>query len=178
MTRGWRSRDLVIAVDDSNAPPFANAPSAGALGIETWLLLPVQPNRRWAEGLERAMWYLSVQPIRRPPETRWGVESRGGQRAAGGIDAEPYRRLSEPSDPARLPPPLGSHLRSHSSSDRRRDAGTGRSGDRGKGSLFAVTVVAYADGLSGRFPPLPEEIAWPARTCLLPDREWDQPGHA
>lgn len=56
---GWfeliSSLDLVVSVDNSNVH------FAGALGIETWLLLSDSPNWRWPAGLSSSNWYRSVQ---------------------------------------------------------------------------------------------------------------------
>ncbi len=62
--------DLVITVDNSNAH------FAGALGIETWLLLPRFPNWRWPLDVSHSQWYERVELFRN--ESDWGELSDHG----------------------------------------------------------------------------------------------------
>jgi ADP-heptose:LPS heptosyltransferase len=50
--------ELVISVDNSNAH------FAGALGVETWLLLPEHPNWRWPYDITHSQWYERVELVR------------------------------------------------------------------------------------------------------------------
>ncbi len=61
------SLDLVITVDNSNAH------FAGALGIETWLLLPEHPNWRWPYADKASQWYFSMTFFRRRAGGSWGA---------------------------------------------------------------------------------------------------------
>ncbi|MGD8777578.1 MAG: tetratricopeptide repeat protein [Ignavibacteria bacterium] len=51
--------DLVISVDT------AVAHLAGALGIETWILLPYNSDWRWFKDIDKSPWYDSVELIRK-----------------------------------------------------------------------------------------------------------------
>ena len=57
--------DLVISVDTSVAH------LAGALGKETWLLLPHVPDWRWLLGREDSPWYPSLKLWRKGPDQQW-----------------------------------------------------------------------------------------------------------
>lgn len=57
-----RQLDLVVTVDT------ASAHLAGALGIETWLLLPPAPDWRWMLGRSDSPWYPTVRLFRRGRE--------------------------------------------------------------------------------------------------------------
>jgi len=57
--------DLVITVDTSVAH------LAGAMGKETWLLLPYVPDWRWMEEGERTEWYPSMKLYRQPRFKDW-----------------------------------------------------------------------------------------------------------
>ena len=59
------SLDLVITVDTSVAH------LAGALGVPTWLLLPVMPDWRWIAGRDDTPWYRSVRLIRQGRSGEW-----------------------------------------------------------------------------------------------------------
>ena len=59
------SLDLVITVDTSVAH------LAGALGVPTWLLLPVMPDWRWIAGREDTPWYRSMRLIRQERSGDW-----------------------------------------------------------------------------------------------------------
>ncbi len=85
---GWleliSSLDLLVSVDNSNVH------FAGALGVETWLLLSDHPNWRWPADQVQSNWYRSVRFIRKN-ERPWNavvddaisrLESRFGRRAA------------------------------------------------------------------------------------------------
>ncbi|MCX8520623.1 MAG: hypothetical protein ORN28_03700, partial [Rhodoferax sp.] len=57
--------DLVISVDTSVAH------LAGALGQETWLLLPYVPDWRWLLGREDSPWYPSMKLWRKAADQQW-----------------------------------------------------------------------------------------------------------
>ena len=57
--------DLVISIDNSTAH------LAGALGIPTWLLLPVFPDWRWFLNREESLWYRSVRIFRQKEQGVW-----------------------------------------------------------------------------------------------------------
>lgn len=57
--------DLVISVDNSNVH------LAGALGRETWALLPPSPDWRYGWRGDTMLWYESVRLWRRGPRERW-----------------------------------------------------------------------------------------------------------
>lgn len=57
--------DLVITVDTSMAH------LAGALGKETWLLLPYAADWRWLRGRSDSPWYPSVRILRQPRPGDW-----------------------------------------------------------------------------------------------------------
>ncbi len=57
--------DLVIAVDTSVAH------LAGALGKETWLLLPFLPDWRWLLDRSDSLWYPTIKLYRRPAFQDW-----------------------------------------------------------------------------------------------------------
>jgi ADP-heptose:LPS heptosyltransferase len=66
--------DLVITVDT------AVAHLAGALGVETWVLLPHFPDWRWGVAGERTPWYPSLRLFRQPTFDAWApvVQAVGG----------------------------------------------------------------------------------------------------
>lgn len=57
--------DLVITVDT------AVAHLAGAMGIETWLLLCAMPDWRWLNGGENTLWYPHVRIFRQKDPGNW-----------------------------------------------------------------------------------------------------------
>lgn len=59
------SLDLIISVDTSVAH------LAGAMGIETWLLLPYNPDWRWGLNEEKTEWYNSMQIFRQKTRKNW-----------------------------------------------------------------------------------------------------------
>jgi ADP-heptose:LPS heptosyltransferase len=68
--------DLVISVDNSTVHV------AGALGVDTWGLLPSYSNWRWIEGREDSPWYQSVRLFSRAEDKRWNSVF---QRVAGAL---------------------------------------------------------------------------------------------
>ena len=58
--------DLVISVDNSTVH------LAGALGVDTWVLLPPHSNWRWIEGRADSPWYPSVRLFSRAENEGWG----------------------------------------------------------------------------------------------------------
>ncbi|MBC7881435.1 MAG: tetratricopeptide repeat protein, partial [Anaerolineae bacterium] len=59
--------DLVITVDTSVAH------IAGAMGKETWVLLPFAPDWRWLLDREDSPWYPTVRLFRQPSLENWGA---------------------------------------------------------------------------------------------------------
>lgn len=57
--------DLVISIDSSVAH------LAGALGKETWVLLPFAPDWRWLLDRDDSLWYPSVKLYRQPDMDNW-----------------------------------------------------------------------------------------------------------
>lgn len=57
--------DLVITVDTSVAH------CAGALGKETWVMLPHAPDWRWLTGRNDSPWYPTVRLLRQPEPGAW-----------------------------------------------------------------------------------------------------------
>lgn len=57
--------DLVISIDTSVAH------LAGALGTETWVLLPVGADYRWGAAGERTPWYPTARLFRQPAPLDW-----------------------------------------------------------------------------------------------------------
>ena len=51
--------DLVISIDNTTAH------MAGALGVQTWLLLNQKPDWRWLEDTSDTLWYPNVDVLRR-----------------------------------------------------------------------------------------------------------------
>ncbi len=58
--------DLVITVDS------AIAHLSGALGMQTWLLLPVHPDWRWLLNRDDSPWYSTVKLLRQNKYNTWG----------------------------------------------------------------------------------------------------------
>jgi len=59
--------DLVITVDNSTLH------LAGALGVETWGLLPYDSDWRWEAGANRTSWYPGVRLFNQPVRGDWAV---------------------------------------------------------------------------------------------------------
>ncbi|HEX4142697.1 MAG TPA: tetratricopeptide repeat protein [Pirellulales bacterium] len=57
--------DLVICVDNSTAH------LGGALGVETWVLLPLVPDWRWGLEGESSLWYSSLRLVRQTAAGAW-----------------------------------------------------------------------------------------------------------
>ena len=58
--------DVVISVDNSTVH------FAGALGIETWTMLPYIPDWRWGLEGERTQWYPTMRLFRQQERGDWG----------------------------------------------------------------------------------------------------------
>ena len=57
--------DLLISID----APIAHL--AGAMGVKTWVLLPLAADWRWSLGGSRAPWYPSARLFRQPRAGDW-----------------------------------------------------------------------------------------------------------
>lgn len=57
--------DLVVTIDNTTAHV------AGALGIETWILIPAEAESRWEFDRMHSPWYPSVRLFRQPPQGGW-----------------------------------------------------------------------------------------------------------
>lgn len=57
--------DRVITIDT------AVAHLAGTMGVETWLLLPFEPDWRWGPTLDTTPWYSSMRLFRQPKRGDW-----------------------------------------------------------------------------------------------------------
>ncbi len=57
--------DLVVCVDNSTAH------LGGALGVETWVLLPLVPDWRWGLESESSLWYPSLRLVRQTATGAW-----------------------------------------------------------------------------------------------------------
>lgn len=73
--------DLVVTIDTSIAH------LAGAMGVETWIILPYAADWRWLDDREDCLWYSSVRLFRQPTNGDWATPV---QRAAGELS----KRLS------------------------------------------------------------------------------------
>ena len=65
-----RHMDVVITVDTSIAH------LCGALGINTWVLLPYSPDWRWLLTRDDSVWYKSMKLFRQPDVGNWDVVLR------------------------------------------------------------------------------------------------------
>ena len=65
LTAWIKGLDLVITVDT------AVAHLAGSLGVETWILLPYNPDWRWKTEGATTDWYSSVRLFRQPKPGDW-----------------------------------------------------------------------------------------------------------
>lgn len=65
LARRMCTLDLVISVDTLNAH------LAGALGLRTWTLLPVQCDWRWMHERADSSWYPTMRLFRQPREREW-----------------------------------------------------------------------------------------------------------
>jgi hypothetical protein len=65
--RAMLALDLVISVDSMPAH------LAGALGLRTWTLLPVDPDWRWMEGRDDSPWYPTMRLFRQRRPDDWGA---------------------------------------------------------------------------------------------------------
>ena len=63
--RLMESLDLVLSVDTSVAH------LAGALGLETWILLPFAPDWRWGASGDTTPWYRTARLYRQPRPADW-----------------------------------------------------------------------------------------------------------
>ncbi len=63
--RYFQDMDLLISVDSSVVH------LAGALGLETWMLTPFNPDWRWLLGTERSEWYPALRLFRQPAKDAW-----------------------------------------------------------------------------------------------------------
>ena len=63
--RLMRSLDLVISVDTMTAH------LAGALGVNTWTLLPIEPDWRWMLNRTDSPWYPTMRLFRQREEGKW-----------------------------------------------------------------------------------------------------------
>jgi tetratricopeptide repeat protein len=100
--------DLVICIDNSTAH------LGGALGAETWVLLPLIPDWRWGREGERSLWYSSLRLVRQTVAGQWEplfVRLAGELRArAGGANAGVAGNQPAAAQPA--PSPVVSHIAS------------------------------------------------------------------
>ncbi len=62
-----KQMDLVITIDSSVCH------LAGALGIETWLLLPYQSDWRWMYGRSESPWYPTMELFRQDASCKWDI---------------------------------------------------------------------------------------------------------
>ena len=65
--RVMRALDLVISVDTMTAH------LAGALGVQTWTLLPSEADWRWMVERNDSPWYPTMRLFRQPAPGRWDV---------------------------------------------------------------------------------------------------------
>ena len=82
--------DLVISVDTSVAH------LAGALGKETWLLLPYVPDWRWLLGREDSPWYPSLKLWRKAADQQWAPVLQRVAEALHGKSFAAAARLAAP----------------------------------------------------------------------------------
>ena len=94
--------DLVISVDNSTAH------LGGALGIETWVLLPLVPDWRWGMESDSSLWYPALRLVRQTVAGAWeplflrlAAELRA---RVGDVSGQPFD-ASQPIGPAPGPVP-------------------------------------------------------------------------
>jgi ADP-heptose:LPS heptosyltransferase len=75
--------DLVLTIDNTTVHV------AGALGVQTYLLLPTDPDWRWGLEQKNSYWYPSVTFVRNPNPNNWA--------AAIEIAVEEISRMLSPS---------------------------------------------------------------------------------
>ncbi len=94
-----QSMDLVITSDT------ALAHLAGALGVRTWVALPIGPDWRWHLGSNRSPWYPSVTLFRQDRFEDWS-----------GVFQEMAKALGDESQPVKK---VGSHFEEDYGPERR-----------------------------------------------------------
>lgn len=99
--------DIVIAVD------AATAQLAGALGVQTWVLLDANPHWVWMIGREDSPWYAAARLFRQPQHGRWASVLNDVQRALAAIAETDLNALATHSPPPsnRLPGELDQEKR-------------------------------------------------------------------
>ncbi|NKI16763.1 tetratricopeptide repeat protein [Spongiibacter sp. KMU-166] len=99
--------DLIISADN------ATVHLAGALGVPTWVLLPMGPERRWTDGRDRSLWYSSVRMLRQPGDswsTVFAQMTTDLQRVQVGHPSPSVDREAVPDTPAKREESAGRRL--------------------------------------------------------------------